>query len=97
MIEPLIENVDKFKVGPDLAQAAISAGKSDMVKLFKEKGIDVSNPPERSQYDVEYRRSPYVIQAAASGDRETLQVILGEQGADIKEKGFIGFSKSKKN
>lgn len=54
------------------------------------------SPPERVQDDASYRRSPYVLQAAASGDVTTLQAVLDAAGS-IADAGFICLSKKRKN
>lgn len=56
----------------------------------------MTTPPERISEEPSYRRSPYVVQAAASGDLATLDVLLA-RGADLAETGFICLSKKRKN
>ena len=46
------------------------------MELLIKKGVDLKNPPEIVTDDPNYRQTPYVIQAAASGDIPTLDIVL---------------------
>ena len=96
MLGPLIEKVDMLKFGGDLLQAACAQGKKDMVELLLKKQADITNPPDRITGEESYRRSPFLIQAASSGDVETLMYVLDNGGA-IADGGFITLSKKRKN
>lgn len=85
-----------LKFGGDLLQAAAFHGKAEIVDMFVEKGADIHNPPEDISGDDSYRRTPHVITACISGDIPTLEAVLRAGGA-INEKGFITFSKKRKN
>jgi len=76
LIEPMLEKVDMLKYGGDLLQLACVQGKRDILELLVRKGADILNPPERVQGDEVYRRSPFVLQAAQSGDVDTLEAVL---------------------
>jgi len=96
LLEPLIEKVDLLKFGPDIAQSAVSLGKHEILELLVHKGVDLMSPPERVHDEPGYRRSPYVLQAAASGDVPTLELVLDNAGS-IADSGFICLSKKRKN
>jgi len=71
----MLEKVDMLKFGGDLLHLACSQGKKDIVELLVRKGADVLNPPESVQGEEGYRRSPFILQAVASGDAGTLATI----------------------
>tara|TARA_B110000285_G_scaffold233275_1_gene306558 strand:- start:1876 stop:3093 length:1218 start_codon:yes stop_codon:yes gene_type:complete len=96
LLEPLIEKVDLLKFGPDIAQSAVAHGKHEIVELLVSKGVDLMSPPERVPDEPSYRRSSYVLQAAAAGDVPTLELVL-QQGGSVSDIGFICLSKKKKN
>lgn len=81
MIEPMLEKIDLIKYGADLLQLACSEGKKEIVDLLVSKGADILSPPESVTSDPDYRRSPFSIQAARSGDLGTLEVVLKNGGS----------------
>lgn len=95
LVEPLLEKVDILKFGGDLLQAAAFHGKTDIVELLLSKGADCMNPPE-SVNDETYRKSPFILQAAISGNISTLDALL-KRGGSLLDSGFITLSKKKKN
>lgn len=98
MIENFLSqgNTDMLKFGGDLLQAAAFHGKAEIVDMFVDRGADIHNPPEDIAGDDSYRKTPHVITAVISGDIPTLDAVLRAGGA-INEKGFITFSKKRKN
>ena len=96
LLEPLIEKLDLLKYGADIAQSAVSLGKHEILELLVSKGVDLMSPPERVQEEPGYRRSPYVLQAAAGGDVPTLDLVL-DNGGSIADAGFICLSTKRKN
>lgn len=96
MIEPMLSKIDLIKSGGDLLQAACFHGKRDLVELLIKKGADIMNAPGAIPDDPKYRRSPFMLQAAASGSIETIECVL-EHGGAIADRGFITLSKKKKN
>jgi hypothetical protein len=67
-----------------------------MVEHFINKGADLMSPPESVHGDDQYRRTPFVISAAQSGDWDTLQGVC-QNGGSLADTGFICFSKKRKN
>ena len=75
-----------------------------MLKLFLSKGARVDNPPDKvskmssdpKKLSENYRKSPFIIQAACSGDIYCFKTLL-TQGCKITEQGFICLSPKKKN
>lgn len=100
MIKPWLDKVDLLKNGADVMQMACSMGKHEIVDLLVEKGVDILNPPELVQNDESYRRSPFIIQAAKSGNSDTYDAVkrhvLSKNSSPI-ETGCICISKKKKN
>lgn len=96
LLGPMIDKVDLLKFGGDLLQAACAQGKKDMVELLMKKGADIMNPPDSISGEDSYRRSPFIIQAASSGDVDTLMFVLDNGGA-IADCGFVTLSKKRKN
>ena len=96
LIEPLLKDIDLLKFGGDLLQIACAEGKRDIVDLFISRGVDLATPPEKVSGDDDYRRTPYVISAAKSGDLDTLEGLL-KSGCSISDGGPICISKKKKN
>lgn len=66
------------------------------MELLVSKGVDLMSPPERVPDEPSYRRSSYVLQAAAAGDVPTLELVL-QQGGSVADAGFICLSKKRKN
>jgi hypothetical protein len=71
--------------------------------MYLKKGADINNIPQAvipisedvtKLKEVEYRPSPFIVQAAVAGDIDNFKIILGE-GANLADVGFIGFSKKK--
>ena len=96
MVEQFLQNTDLLRFGGDLLQSAAFHGKADVVDLLIERGADVYNSPDIIQGDDSYRKTPHVITACLGGDIKTLESVL-RAGGGIQEKGFICFSKKKKN
>lgn len=96
MIRGILDKIDLLKNGSDCMQMSCVMGKEKLVDLFVEKGVDILNPPEAVQNDDQYRRSPYIIQAAKSGSIETFETVK-KHGANVIEQGCICLSKKKKN
>lgn len=74
-----------------------------MLEYYFEKGAKIDLPPDtvsklytdgtKSQ---EYRKAPFVIQAACTSNWEIVNILL-KKGAKANEQGYIGFSKKRKN
>ena len=74
-----------------------------MLRYYIEKGAPIDLPPDTvtklyidHSRTSEYRRSPFIIQAACHGDLECFETLL-MVGCKITDQGFIGFSKKRKN
>lgn len=87
-------NLDSY--GGDLLTMACQEGKREIVEHFINKGVDIMSPPETCHGDDQYRRTPFVISAAQSGDWDTLQGVC-QSGGSLAEVGFICLSKKRKN
>ena len=68
MFEKSIENIDMLRYGSDLLAMAVSGGHAEIVDCLLGKGMNIMAPPEVVSELPDYRRSPYIIQAVASGD-----------------------------
>jgi len=89
--------------GGQLIQAAIQFEKNDMLKHYIAKGCSVDNPPETvsklyidHSRNSEYRKSPFIIQAACQGDLACFETIV-QNGGKLPDQGYIGLSKKRKN
>jgi len=98
LVETMIEqqNLDCFKFGPEFLAYSTLYGKKDIVDLFIGKGADIMNPPDTLDGEEDYRRTPYIILAAQSGDQPTFEAIL-KHGGSLSDTGFICLSKKRKN
>jgi ankyrin repeat protein len=96
ILQPMLAKVDLLKYGGDLLTVACQEGKRDIVEFFISKGADITSPPETIVGDDQYRKTPFVISAAQSGNWDTLQGVC-QSGGVLSEKGFICFSKKRKN
>lgn len=74
-----------------------------MLQFYISKGANVEMPPETvsklyidHSKKPEYRKSPFIIQAACQGDLPCFETLL-KHGCRPGETGFIGFSKKRKN
>lgn len=74
-----------------------------MVELLLQKGVSLQTPPpavQPNQMDPDfadnYRKTPFIIQAACKGNLDTLQLLI-QQGADIKDAGVICLSRRRRN
>lgn len=74
-----------------------------MLKHYIKKGCSVEDPPETvtklyidHTRNSEYRKSPFIIQAACQGNVAVIETLLKE-GCKISDHGFIGLSKKRKN
>lgn len=74
-----------------------------MLEFYISKGANVELPPETvsklyidHSKKPEYRKSPFIIQAACHGDLACFETLI-HHGCRITESGFIGFSKKRKN
>jgi ankyrin repeat protein len=90
--------------GGQLIQAAIAFEKADMLQFYISKGAKVDLPPDTvsklyidHDRKPEYRKSPFIIQAAAQGDVECYNTLLNNGCKAEGESGFIGFSRKRKN
>jgi len=94
--EPMLEKVDLLKWGSELMREAINHGKTDIVELLIDRGVDVLSPPEVIASDDTYRKSSFALQAVAGGSVPTLNVIT-KNGGSLSDGGFITLSKKRKN
>ena len=89
----------------ELLQHAVAVGKSDIVKyMLEELGVDPNDVPAKLDCDMNardntqlYRKSPFIIQAACSGNFETLKAFSNQDSCDIESRGHIVLSKVRKN
>lgn len=96
IVATIVDQIDPLLAGPGLVQAACKAGNFEVLKMLLEKGCDIMNTPDVIQADDNYRRTPFLIDAASSGSMPTVQMVL-DAGAAPVDAGFITFSKKKKN
>jgi hypothetical protein len=96
LLEPMLQKIDFMKYGGDLLTIACQEGKRDLVEHFMLKGADIMSPTDSVFGDENYRRTPFVISAASSGDWDTLQCVC-QNGGSLADVGFICFSKKRKN
>lgn len=85
-----------LKFGPDFLALACIEGSKDGVKSCLDRNVDILSPPESVQHVEDYRKSPFVILAAKSGDTAAFQCVL-DNGGSIGDCGFIGLTKKRKN
>ena len=74
-----------------------------MLEYYIKKGASVDSPPDTvSKLYIdhgntsEYRKSPFILQAACQGGLDVFENLL-HHGSKITDQGFIGFSKKRKN
>jgi hypothetical protein len=74
-----------------------------MLEYYLSKGANVELPPETvsklyidHSKKSEYRKAPFIIQAACQGDLACFETLL-KKGCRTGETGFIGFSRKRKN
>jgi hypothetical protein len=74
-----------------------------MLEHYIKKGCQVENPPDQVSKlyidhtkNSEYRKSPFIIQAACQGKLKIFEALL-KHGCKITDYGFIGFSTKRKN
>ena len=74
-----------------------------MLQFYISKGANVEMPPDTvsklyidHSNKSEYRKSPFIIQAACQGDLPCFETLL-KSGCRLGETGFIGFSRKRKN
>jgi Ankyrin repeat len=74
-----------------------------MLQYFIKKGCSVENTPDsvsklyiEHSRTSEYRKSPFIIQAACQGNLKIFETLI-KHGCKIFDHGFIGFSKKRKN
>jgi len=90
---------------PELLQYAVAVGKSDMVNfMLDDLGVDPTDVPSKLECDMNandntqlYRKSPYIIQAACSGNFETLKAFSNRDSCDIESRGHFILSKVRMN
>lgn len=89
--------------GGQILQAALQFGQPDITKMCLERGVDISAPPNQvspigshPQAHLQYRKSPFIVQAACSGGLENFK-LLRQAGCSLNEVGFVGFSKRYRN
>jgi hypothetical protein len=85
-----------LKFGPDFLAISCMEGSKDGVRGCLDRGVDILSPPESVQHADDYRKAPYVILAAKSGDLETFKLVL-ENGGSLGDCGIIGLTKKRKN
>jgi hypothetical protein len=56
----------------------------------------VNEVPSYPEYQENYRKSPFLIQAACQGNQEIFQILL-QNGRDIKDAGHICLSRRRRN
>ena len=66
----MLKDVDLFREGPDLLVGAIKCGNAKIAEMFIQRGVPCDTPPETASSDKDYRKSPYIIQAASQGNWE---------------------------
>ena len=54
------------------------------------------NPPDTLEGEETYRKAPYILMAAQSGNQPTFEAIL-KHGGQLSDSGFICLSKKRKN
>lgn len=74
-----------------------------MLNFYLDKGANLDLPPDTvsklyidHSRTSEYRKAPFIVQAACHGDPECFETLI-KRGAKITEIGYIGLSKKKKN
>jgi hypothetical protein len=73
-----------------------------MLKYYIEKGASVDMPPDQvtklyiDHGKGEYRKSPFIIQAACAGGVDILRTLL-DHGCKYNDQGYIGMSIKRKN
>lgn len=74
-----------------------------MLKYYIQKGCKVDNPPEivsklyiDHKDKSEYRKSPFIIQAACAGQLDIFETLV-HHGCRITDQGYIALSKKRKN
>ena len=89
--------------GPQLLQASIYCGKPEFVRMLIKKNVDLTKPPKKVgpigvDYEVEsnYIETPYVLQAAAAGNVDTMKELL-KAGLDLTPCAPIGLSRARRN
>ena len=92
----LIENIDILRYGGDLLQSACTHGNRNVLEILLNKGADLTDPPEFIADEDGYRRAPFMLMAASSGDIGTLELVVN-RGGSIADNGFITLSKKRKN
>ena len=99
----MLDKINMTVDGGQLIQAAIQFEKNEMLEFYISKGANVELPPETvSKLYIdhskrpEYRKSPFIIQAASQGDLPCFETLV-KNGCRLAENGFIGFSKKRKN
>lgn len=88
--------IDIIKYGAEFMHAAAEGGKAANVTYLMEQGVDVNCPPDSIPKDETYRKTPFLISAAKSGDVNTFETILNA-GRSTNEKGFVCYSRKRKN
>ncbi len=103
IVGALIDKVNMSVDGGQLIQAAIAFEKNDMLQFYISKGANVNLPPDTvSKLYIdhgrkpEYRKSPFIIQAACQGDQGCFDTLV-ENDCKVTDTGFIGFSRKRKN
>ena len=103
MSEIFIDKVNMQIDGGQLMQASIYCKNHEMVKTLITRGCDLDNPPQKvpaltghPECHIEYRRAPYIIQAACYGDKKIMEMLVAA-GCSLNEVGHIALSKRHKN
>lgn len=96
LLNNLLDSQDMLKFGPDFLAISCMEGSKDGVSGCLERNVDILSPPESVQHVEDYRKSPYIILAAKSGDVETFKTVM-ENGGSLGDCGIIGLTKKRKN
>ena len=76
LIEKMMESLDPKVYGGDLMQISCKSGNFEALKMLLEKGCDIHNAPDVIQSDDTYRKTPFLIEAVASGSMPTVNAVL---------------------
>ena len=103
MSEIFMDKVNMQIDGGQLMQASIFCKNHEMVKALIQRGADLTNPPQKvpplqahPECHIEYRSSPYIIQAACYGDKKIMELLIAA-GCNLNDVGHIALSKRHKN
>ena len=97
LVDFLLNKVNMESSGGQLLQAAVEFEQPKILEEFIKKGASVRSPPEtvapvEGQARTDYRKAPFAVQAAKTGNTDILQRILDE-GAPTDETGCIALNR----